>query len=72
MKSGWISVGNRGGSLFQICGPTSSIDLPPSVARRADDLTSEPLVADLSPRLAGICAEQVKGRYDGAHDPGET
>ena len=46
--------------------PTTSIDLPSSVARRADDLTREPLVADLSPRLAGICAVRVKGRYDGA------
>ena len=52
MKSGCFSVGNRGGSLFQICGSTTS-----SVARRADDLMREPLVADLSPRLAGICAE---------------
>ena len=63
MKSGWISVGNRGRSLFQICGPTTSIDLPSSVARRADDLTREPLVADLSPRLAGICALRVTGRF---------
>ena len=66
VKSGWISVGNRGGSLFQICGPTTSIDLTSRVARRADDLTREPLVADLSSRLAGICAVRVKGRYDGA------
>ena len=70
MKSGWISVGNRGGgSLFQICGSTTSIDLPSSVARRADDLTKEPLVADLSPRLAGICAVQADMTV---HDPGET
>ena len=65
-KSDWISVGNRGGSLFQICGPTTSTDLPSRIARRADDLTREPLVADLSPRLAGIWAVRVKDRCDGA------
>ena len=72
MKSGWISVGNRGADLFPICGPRTSIGLylPSSVARRADDLTREPLVADLSPRLTGICAVRVKGRCDG--DPGKT
>ena len=66
MKSGWISVGNRGGSPFQICWPTTSIDLLSSVACWADDLMRELLVADLSPHLAGICAVRVKGRYDGA------
>ena len=66
VKSGWINVGNRAGSLFQICGPTTYLDLSSSVARRADDLTREPLTADLSPRLAGICAVMA------VHDPGET
>ena len=55
MKSGWIG-NRRGGSLFQICGPTASIDLPANVARWADDLMREPQVTDLSPCLAGICA----------------
>ena len=41
-------------SLFQIRGLTTSIDLPSRVAGRADDLTRDPLVADLSPRLAEI------------------
>ena len=54
VKSGWISIGNRWGSLFQICGPITSTDLPSSVARRADDLTMDPLIADLSPRPALI------------------
>ena len=62
VKSGWISVGNRGGILFQICRPTTSIDLPSSVAHLADDLRRD-LVADLSQRLARICAVRVKGRY---------
>ena len=66
MKSGWISLDNLGESLFQICRPATSIDLQSSVARRADDLTREPLVVDLSPRLAGICEVRVKSRYDGA------
>ena len=66
MKSGWIIIGNRKGSLFQICWLTTSIDLPSSVACQADDLNREPLVVDLSPRLAGIYGVRVKGRYDGA------
>ena len=41
----------------------NTIDLPSSVISRADDLTR---VVDLSPRLAGICTMQVKGRYDSA------
>ena len=32
----------------------------------ADDLTREPLVADLSLHLPGICVIKVKGRCDGA------
>ena len=67
MKTGWISIDNRrGGGSIPDLGATTSIDLPSSVVCRADDLTREPLVAELSPRLSGICAVRVKGRYDGA------
>ena len=51
-------IGNRGG-LFQICWPTTSIDLPSSVARRVDDLTRGPLVADLSMNLCSASERQV-------------
>ena len=54
MKSSWISVGNRGGSLFHIFGPTTSRVLPSSVAHWADDLTREPLVADLVAQGRGL------------------
>ena len=65
VKSSWISVGNWG-SGESIPDLRANNIYRPAIARRADDLTKEPLVADLSPRLAGICAVRVKGRYDGA------
>ena len=54
----------EGESLIQICGPTTSIDLPSTVARRADDLTREPWL--LIWALAEYVHCELKGGYDGA------
>ena len=57
---------NSAGSALITEGGWPTIDLPSSVAPWADELTKEPLDADLSLRLPWICAIRVKGRYEGA------
>ena len=63
IREGWISIDNRRGSVPDLL---ANICRPAIQCLTSDDLARVPLVDDLSPRLAGICAVRVKGRYEGA------